>query len=172
MGVISLTDGVDPDQVTLELQAKLPEDVVVLTVEQFIEKEKIYWQQTTAVGFIFQTGAAVGFLIGMYIVYQILYTDVSDHIPDYALLKAKGYQKSYFWGVLVQEVLILSLASYIPGFLLSTALYKIVNSGTKLPVFMTHERAILVLILTFLMCLFSGFLVTRKLEESDPADLF
>ena len=114
----------------------------------------------------------VGFLIGMYIVHQILYTDISEHIPNYAILKAKGYRNRYFWGVLIQEVLILSLASYIPGFLFSSALYKIVNSGTKLPVFMTQERALLVLFLTFFMCFFSGFLVTRKLKDSDPADLF
>ncbi|NEO83634.1 MAG: FtsX-like permease family protein [Spirulina sp. SIO3F2] len=172
LGVIFLADQINPEQTAQQLQAQLPDDVNILTIEQFIAKEKRYWQETTAVGFIFQMGVIVGFLIGMYIVYQILYTDISDHIPDYAILKAKGYQNNYFWGVLLQEALILSVSSYIPGYLLSIALYKIVGAGTGLPIFMTQERALIVLSLTLFMCLFSGFLVTRKLKDSDPADLF
>lgn len=172
LGLITLKSGYDPTQVAQALQSRLPLDVKVLTMEQFIELEQRYWRETTIVGFIFQMGATVGFLIGMYIVYQILYADISDHISDYAILRAKGYQNKYFWSVLTQEAVILSISSYIPGYLFSLALYKIVVAGTRLPVSMTFSRALLVLLLTFLMCIVAGFFVIRKLKDSDPADLF
>jgi putative ABC transport system permease protein len=41
--------------------------------------------------FIFGLGVAMGFIVGIVIVYQILYTDVSDHLAEYATLKAMGY---------------------------------------------------------------------------------
>ncbi|MGB0562683.1 MAG: ABC transporter permease DevC [Spirulinaceae cyanobacterium] len=172
LGLITLHPGTDPNQVAQTLQNQLPIDVKVLTIEQFVEQEQYYWRETTVIGFIFQMGSAVGFLIGMYIVYQILYADTTEHIPDYAILRAKGYQSRYFWTVLIQEAVILSVSSYIPGYLFSLTLYRIVVLGTNLPISMTRSRALLVLVLTFLMCLLAGFLVVRKLKDSDPADLF
>lgn len=172
LGVIRLKPGVDPDIVAQTLRQSLPSDVQLLTISEFIQAEYTYWQETTVVGFVFQLGAAVGFFIGMYIVYQVLFTDIANHIPDYAILKAKGYPEPFFWLLVIQEALILSASSYIPGYLCALALYKLVRVGASLPTFMTPERALLVLFLTFSMCLFAGFLVTRKLKDSDPADLF
>ena len=131
LGLITLRAGYKPEQVAQKLQSHLPLDVRVVTTEQFIELEQRYWRETTVIGFILQMGAAVGFLIGMYIVYQILYADISDHIPDYAILRAKGYQNKYFWSVLIQEAIILSISSYIPGYLFSVALYRIWQSSSR-----------------------------------------
>ncbi|NET10701.1 MAG: ABC transporter, partial [Symploca sp. SIO2B6] len=135
MGMIRLRPGVDPEAIAAQMQQHLPTDVKIITPDAFAQIEREYWQKTTAIGFVFQMGAAVGFLIGIYIIYQVLLTDISEHIPNYALLKAKGYQARYFWGVLIQEALILSIASYIPGYLLAIALYKLVHVGTLLPIF-------------------------------------
>lgn len=172
LGMINLRPGTDPDAAAAQMQAYLPPDIKIITPEKFAQIEREYWQTTTAIGFVFQMGAAVGFFIGMYIIYQVLLTDISEHVPDYALLKAKGYQARYFWGVLMQEAFILSISSYIPGYMLAIALYKLVHVGTLLPIFMTFNRAFLVLNLTLLMGLSAGFLVTRRLQDSDPADLF
>ncbi|MGB0561706.1 MAG: FtsX-like permease family protein, partial [Spirulinaceae cyanobacterium] len=169
---ITLKPEADSAAVAAQLNALIPSDALTLTKDEFIAREEDYWRSATPIGFIFQTGAVVGFLIGMYIVYQILYTDISDHIPDYAILKAKGYQKSYFWGMLVQEAAILSVSSFIPGYLFSLVLYRIVKAGTNLPIYMPHDRAILVFCMTIFMCIVSGLLVSKKLDESDPADLF
>ena len=45
-------------------------------------------------GYIFTMGVAVGFVIGVFICYQILYTDIADHLPQLATLRALGYQRS------------------------------------------------------------------------------
>jgi putative ABC transport system permease protein len=64
------------------------------------------------------------------------------------------------------------VVGFIPGVLTSMGLYWVLASVTKLSVFMTLTRALQVLLLTFVMCVGSGALATRKLVELDPADVF
>ena len=114
----------------------------------------------------------MGFLVGTVIVYQILYSDVSDHLPEYATLKAMGYGDRYLSGVLLQETLILAILGFIPGFATSLALYGLIAQATLLPVEMSLNRATLVLCLTIMMCVVSGVIAMRKLQSADPADIF
>ncbi len=105
------------------------------------------------------------------IVYQILYSDVSDHLPEYATLKAMGYTDNYLLGVLLQEALFLAILGFLPGFILSFGLYQVTYAATMLPIFMNIDRAIRVWILTLIMCSFSGAIAMRKLRSADPADV-
>ena len=172
LGLITLKPGADIEQTISRIQAKLPKNIQVLSKAEFIETERAYWQNTTAIGFIFAFGTIIGFIVGTVIVYQILYTDVVDHLPEYATLKAMGYSDRYFVVVVLQEAVILAIFGYIPGFAISTAVYALAAWGTNLPVIMTLGRAIVVLILTIVMCGVSGTLALRKLKEADPADIF
>ena len=72
------------------LQMSLPNDVKVLTKEGFVEFEKKYSSENTSIGFIFTLGTAIGFVVGVVIVYQILSSDVAEHTSEYATLKAIG----------------------------------------------------------------------------------
>jgi putative ABC transport system permease protein len=147
--------------------------VIVLTHQEFIARERNYWANSTAIGFVFSLGTAMGFIVGIVIVYQILYTDVADHLPEYATLKAMGYREMYFVALVGQEALILALLGYVPGFCLATfVLYNLTRSATSLPMGMTLFRAVMVLILTILMCAISGAIALRKLQAADPADIF
>ena len=114
----------------------------------------------------------MGFIVGIVIVYQILYTDVSDHLPEYATLKAMGYSDWYLLGVVFQEAIILAFLGYIPGAVVTFFLYNLTQGATSLPIAMTLSRAITVLILTVIMCLVSGAISVRKLQAADPADIF
>lgn len=172
VGLIHLKPGADPEKVRSQLVAGLPNDVKVLTPEGFAETEKNYWATGTGIGFIFGLGVGVGFIVGIVIVYQILYSDVSEHMPEYATLKAMGYSDRYLLGVLFQEALVLAVLGYIPAFFLSFGLYQITYAATLLPLTMKLERAIAVLILTIVMCSFSGAIAMRKLRSADPADVF
>ena len=171
VGLINLEPGTDVLKVQQQLIASLPNDVRVLTPTEFAKIEIDYWQ-SQGVGFIFGMGVVVGFIVGTVIVYQILYTDVADHLPEYATLKAMGYTDGYLLGALMQEALILAVLGYIPGFLLSLGLYQLTYAATFLPVAMKFDRALLVMLLTVFMCGVSGAIATRKLRSADPADVF
>ena len=171
-GLIHLKAGADPVQVQTALKAYLPKDVKVLTKTEFIEFEKQYWFTNTAIGFVFNIGVAMGFMVGVIIVYQVLSTDVSDHLAEYATFKAMGYRSMYLLSIVFEEALILSILGFLPGVGISVGLYSLTRKATNLPMYMTLIRAFMVLTLTLIMCIISGAIATRKLQAADPADIF
>jgi putative ABC transport system permease protein len=172
VGLITLEAGADAEKVRSQLAAGLPNDVKVLTPEGFAQTEKEYWANGTGIGFIFGLGVGVGFIVGIVIVYQILYSDVSDHLPEYATLKAMGYTDRYLLLALLQEALLLAFLGYLPAYILSFGLYQITFAATMLPIAMKLDRAVTVFILTIIMCSVSGAIAMRKLRSADPADVF
>lgn len=172
VGVIRLNPGVDAIATVAKMRQAFPKDVKIFTKDEFVEFERKYWEEGTSIGFIFTLGTAMGFIVGIVIVYQILYTDVSDHLPEYATLKAMGYSDWYLLGVVFQEAIILAFLGYIPGGVVTFFLYNLTQGATSLPIAMTVSRAITVLILTVIMCLVSGAISVRKLQAADPADIF
>ncbi len=172
IGLITLMPGTDPQVAINKIDSQLPPNIRVMTVQDFINLEKKYWSTSAPIGFIFGIGTLVGFLVGVVIVYQVLYNEVNDHLPDYALLKARGYKQRYFSGILFQEASILAVLGYIPGFAISLGLYDVTQSSTALPIYMTLYRGVFVFLLTLAMCFTSGAIAMNKLQEADPADLF
>lgn len=172
IGLIRLQPGENSSIVAEQLRKYLPPDVNVLTKQEFIDFERNYWASSTAIGFIFSLGTIMGFIVGTVIVYQILYTEVSDHLSEYATLKAIGYTQKYLLVVILQEAMLLACLGYIPGWIVAMFMYSKAREATLLPVLMSYERAITVLILTVTMCFVSGAIALRKLRSADPADIF
>lgn len=173
VGVIRLKPDANFEQVIQQIREKLNQgDVKVFSKEEFIAFEKRYWQTRTAIGFIFTLGTIMGFIVGTVIVYQILYTDVANHLPEYATLKAMGYRNRYLLMIVFQEAIILGFIGFLPGLSLSMFMYFNAAKATGLPIIMTTERAIRVLILTVVMCGVSGAIAVGKLRSADPADIF
>ena len=172
VGLIRVTPGADPVAVQARLQALLPQDVSVLTKSEFEEAEKDYWRSSTAIGFIFTLGAGMGFVVGCVIVYQILYSDVSDHLPEYATLMAMGYPLSSLLGVVAREGLLLAMLGYLPAYGVGQGLYALVRAATKLPVEMNTTRAVVVFSLILVMCMGSATMAMRRLADADPAEIF
>ena len=172
VGLVRLKPGSDADQVAQHLQSQLPEDVTVLTKQGFIDFEQNYWRTSTSIGFIFTLGAAMGFVVGCVIVYQVLYSDVSDHLPEYATLMAMGYKLNSLLGVVVREGLLLALFGYLPAYAAGQGLYLLVRNATQLPVAMNTVRAVSVFSMILIMCMLSAGLAMRRLVDADPAEIF
>jgi putative ABC transport system permease protein len=172
VGLVRLKPGSDVEAVKAALAAALPTDVKVMTRREFADLEQSYWNRNQPIGFIFNMALVVGLSVGAVIVYQILYTDVSDHLPEYATLKAIGYRDRALALVVLQQALILSVLGFPVGFVLAVGLYGVSRQSTGLPIFMTGARAFMVFGLTVLMCGVSGLLAMRKLKSADPADAF
>lgn len=171
LGVIRLKSGTDRFTVQQNIQAIVPQDIRVLTSEQLIKLEESYWEQDPA-GVVFNFGTIMGFIVGVVIVYQVLYSDVNDHLAEYATLKAIGYSQKQLLLVVFQEALILAILGFIPGYSLSVGMYTFIGNLIRIPIPMRMTVALQVFILTLLMCLISGAIASRKLQSADPADIF
>jgi putative ABC transport system permease protein len=169
---LRLQPGADLRTVQARLTAALPEDVVVLTHAELVANERAYWENSTPIGFIFLFGSVMGLIVGMVIVYQILFADIASHIGEYATLKAMGYSNFFLVRVVMWAACILALIGFVPGFALSAFLYDFVGKATFLPLDMYPERALGVFLLIFTMCAVAGLLAVRKLRDANPADMF
>ena len=172
VGLIKLKPGTDVKNFKNRLKKYLPKDVRVFSKQELIDFEKNYWQSSTPIGFIFSLGVGLGIMVGAVVVYQILYTNVSEHLAEYATLKAMGYKHSYLLSTIFQQALFIAVLGYVPGFLLTIIAYEFAKDMTLLPFDMTFNRAVLVLMGTIIMCLISGASAVRKLRAADPADIF
>ncbi|MAR05709.1 MAG: ABC transporter [Cyanobium sp. NAT70] len=172
VGLVRLQSDANPIEVRDRLRDKLPEDVLVLTKQGFMDFEQNYWRSSTSIGFIFTLGAAMGFVVGCVIVYQVLYTDVSEHLPEYATLMAMGYRLTHLLGVVIREGFYLAILGYLPAYMAGQGLYWFVRDATRLPVGMNVTRAVTVLVMILLMCMASAFLAMRRLIDADPAEIF
>jgi len=169
---IRLKPGADAQAVQARLARLLPPDVMVLTGAELIAWERAYWEKGTPIGFIFSFGSLMGLVVGMVIVYQILFSDIATHLREYATLKAIGYSNHYLRLVVMAAALMLAVLGFVPGFLGSIGLYGLVAKVTLLPLGMAADRAVTVFALIFVMCAVAGLLAMRKLGEADPADMF
>lgn len=171
-GLIRLRPGADLPALRDHFQREMPDEVLILSRSEFEAFELRFWKTNAPVGFIFTMGTVVGFFIGFIVVYQILHTDVTNHLPQYATMKAIGFTDNFLLRLVLKQALYLSALGYVPGSLLAIGFYQVMRAGTGIPIKPTLERGVFLLVLTILMCFLSGALATRKLRAADPADVF
>lgn len=171
-GLIQLRAGVEPRQAAEELSKLLPDDVRVLTLSDYCDDVQLYWSRNTAVGFLFNMGVVVGFVIGMIVCYQILFTDISSNLLPFATLKAMGYRTSHLVKVVLEQATFLALLGFMLGLIAAWFLYLLMESQTGLTMALTPLRIAAILLLTLIMCLVAGLVALYKVIRIDPADCF
>jgi len=172
LGAIKLMPGSDPTAVQQAITAAVPAEVAVLTKAQLLELERKFQADVSSAGPIFVMGTLVGFIVGMLIAYQIIYTDVAEQQPQYATMKAIGYRTRYLVQVVLEQATLSALAGWVPAVLVSVLLFRIVGQLALLPLHMTVELALVSLLLTLGMCLLSAVLAVRRVISADPAEVF
>lgn len=172
IAVVEVEPQFQPQAVATTLRQNLPKSVNVMTREEIMQWERTVWEESSNIGFVFGILTTMGFVIGVILCYQIIYADVTDHLREYATLKAMGYQNRFLYAVVFQESLLLAVMAFIPGLLLSAGLYSLAKGATGLMFQMTFDRSTQLFIMTVLMCFISGLVSLVKLHQSDPADIF
>jgi putative ABC transport system permease protein len=172
IGLIQLGNRASPDTVLREMRTRMGPDVEVMKKSDIVSREKAKWQKSTPAGYIFTMGVAVGFVIGVFICYQILYTDISDHLPQLATLKALGYQNRDLMRLVLTQAALLGMLGFFPAVGMTLGLYSMLTAITGIITKLTVARVALVFVLTLGMCLVAGLLAVRRAIAADPAELF
>ena len=179
---LSLTDAItyilvkakpdqDLDKLKQKLDAALP-GTRAYTRSEMAQMTQSYWQDSTGVGFILGLGAAVGFIVGIVIVGQILYTSVSDHLKEFGTLKAMGASNWIIYGVIVEQALWMAVLGYIPGMIICLGLGSWTLATQGIMILITPITATGVFGITILMCVSSALFAIQKVTRVDPAIVF
>lgn len=172
LGFVMLAPDANIDAAQAALLRLVGDEVRVLTYEQLVRFEQAYWENSAPLGFIFGFGTLMGLIVGMVIVYQILFTDIGNNIPQYATLVAMGYSQSYLRNIVFASSIYLAVLGFLPGLALSTVLYEVAERSIFIPFPMGAERIASVFFFILIMCALAGLLAIRKLKSTDPADMF
>jgi putative ABC transport system permease protein len=172
VGVLRLARGADQDRVRYELERRLPPDVIVLTKEEIVTKEQNFWENVAPLGVVFDIGVAMGFIVGMAICYQVLFSEISDRIAEFATLKAMGYSNRGLFVIVVTESVYLAFFGFVVGVLVSAGLFLWIEQATGLDMALGVSGMASILALTIVMCVLAGSLAARRLLSVDPAELY
>jgi putative ABC transport system permease protein len=171
--LLTLRPGAQAEAVIARLKHLISDPTLrIRTFEQAGQDDLRYQQTKRPTGIIFGFGVLIGVLVGLVIVYQVLSTDVADHLREYATFKAMGYGPRFFLGIVLEEALVLGVMGFLPGVIVGTAILTLMGSITTLPLAMTPSMAISVFLGTLFFSALSGAIATRRLAAADPADLF
>lgn len=172
LGLVTLSEDTDPQSAKKEISEILPNGIEVLTKDELMKNDKQYWNVGSPIGFIFNILAMTSSIFGGVIIYQILFTQITDYLSVYATFKAIGYTNQYLISTVLQESLLMAILGYIPGFIFCLYLFNLVENQTRLPMQMGLGRICAVMLLTIVMCFSASLVSLVKLKDADPADLF
>ena len=170
--VIRLRGGEDVSAAQQRLRAALPPALTIMTKPELVEFEREFQAKLSSAAPIFWLGTLVGFAVGTLISYQIIYSDLSDRLPQYATLKGIGYRSSYLIRSVLSQAALTGLAGYIPAWLLGLAVYRVIGDIALLPLRMSLQLTAISLALTLGMSLLAGILAVRRVIAADPAEIF
>ena len=171
--LLRLRPGADVAATVLRLRELISDPALRIRSYADAAQEELTYQQTKRpTGIIFGFGFLIGVLVGLVIVYQVLSTDVADHLREYATFKAMGYGQRFFMGIVLEEALILGIIGFLPGFAVGATILTLMAKVTTLPLAITPSMAVTVFIGTVVFSVLSGTIATRRLAAADPADLF
>jgi putative ABC transport system permease protein len=106
------------------------------------------------------------------IVYQVVSTQVSRQLPQFATMKAIGYPDRSLAGAVSAMSLLIVIAGFIPALGAALGLYSVIRQETLLPVIMSEMRPLAVFAAAVAMALISALMSVGILRRVAPADVF
>lgn len=160
----------DLERLKQQLANALP-DSRIWTRAEFAQSNQTFWEQRSNIGVILGLGAAIGIVVGIVVVGQILYASVSEHIKQFGTLKAMGASPWVIYGVIGEQALWMAVLGYIPGLVLSIVVAEwVIARGIIILILPTTAAGIFGV--TLLMCFTAAAFAIRKVMRVDPATVF
>src|SRR5262249_33666012 len=159
--------GADRAAVLREVRRRVPYNDV-WTREEWAERSRRYWVESTGLGLNMAMTVFLGCLVGLVVVAQTLYTSTMEHIKEFGRVKAIGGSNRDIYKILGKQATI----SAIVGFLLGSVqafLLRPVMAKIDLKLIIPPPFAAVVFVGTIVLCLTAALLSFRKVAGIDPA---
>jgi putative ABC transport system permease protein len=159
-----------PEAVRNALRARF-NSVDIWTTREFSWRARIFWLIKTGAGGALSLAAILGFLIGLSVVAQTIYSLTAENVEEYATLRALGASKRYVKSI----VLIQSLSCGAIGtFFGLIALGPFANAAKAIVtwIFVPGWMYPLVTAVVTLLCLLAASIASRPAINTEPARVF
>ncbi|HLI12847.1 MAG TPA: ABC transporter permease [Alphaproteobacteria bacterium] len=168
--LVTLRPDADPTAVRNAIASRL-DNMAVLTKAEFSRRTRLYWMITTGAGLAVLVAAVMGLLVGSVVVAQTLYATTIDHLKEFATLRAIGAAGRYIYAIILWQAAISAALGYGVGLALATlATHVAKDAGPAIP--MPWPLAVMVGILTLVMCAGAAVISIRKVMRVDPVAVF
>lgn len=167
--VVAKFDGSDRE-VTMERLRRI-RHMDIYTRGEFHEKVRDYWESRTGIGLGIGLTMILGFIVGLVIVGQTMYSATVDRLREYATLKAMGASTFEICGAIWTQAVIVGLVGFGLGSAIAMAL-TLTGTGAIISIDLTPTLFGGIFVATFVMCLGASLLSIAKVLRVDPATVF
>lgn len=167
--VVKVRKGASLDSVKTQLQRRF-RSYDVRTKGEWAKRTRDYWTWQTGIGAGFFGNALMGFIVGLVIVSQTIYSATMEHIREYGTLKAIGAKNFDIYSVILQQAGVSAVA----GFLLAAVIQQIVLQTKPLTLQIADPPVLYVstFLLTLFMCGMAAMVSVRRVAKIDPVEVF
>ncbi|HEX4952790.1 MAG TPA: ABC transporter permease [Thermoanaerobaculia bacterium] len=168
--LVRLAPGADVAAVRAEIQKRLPYNDV-FTREEWRERSRSYWVDSTGLGLNMIMTVFLGCLVGVVVVAQTLYTSTMEHLKEFGTVKAIGGGNRQIYSILGQQATVASVLGFLSGAAMAFAL-KPAMAKISLKLLISNQLVLQVFAGTLLLCLAAALISFRKVARIDPALVF
>jgi putative ABC transport system permease protein len=162
--------GYTAEEVRDSIAAAVPH-VEALTSRQFAFRTVRYWMLETGAGITVVITAALGLVVGGFIISQTLFSVTQDHLGDYATLHALGFSRRQLSGIVIVQTLALWAGGMVPGSCLFFAASR-ASSRSPIPLEMTASVFGAIVAVTLAAGLLASVASVRSVFKVDPVSIF
>jgi putative ABC transport system permease protein len=159
----------DREAVVAELREAA--NVDVYTRDEIIRKTQRYWMTETGVGFGFLITIALGLIVALVIVGQVLYAATVDHLRDFGTLKAIGVPGWKLCAIVIEQAVIVSTIGFILGLAAAGALMR-AYENTQMTMVLSPGLVAGTMASAVLCAMLGSLFSIRKIAGVDPALVF
>ncbi len=146
--LVKVKEGANPEQIAQNLQAKFPDDQIILTKDI----EELYMSGVPALNVFLNVIIGVAAVISALVVLLTMYTTVTERTRQIGIMKSLGMSNAGIGWIITQEALLISFCGIIGGILLTVILRFLLTRVTTLEV----ELSPLVWTITLIVGLVGG----------------
>ncbi len=168
--VAKLAPGADAGAVAAEVRRRLPYHDVH-TRAGWARRSRDYWIESTGLGLTMFLTVSLGCLVGVIVVAQTLYTSTTEHLAEFATVKAIGGRDRDIYGVILEQASIAACLGYLVGSAATLALVPIL-ARVDMPLVVTPDLAATIFVGTLGLCLLASAWSFRRIAALDPAMVF
>ncbi len=171
--LVRVVQGWEPEAVVEAINKIVGPELRASTRARFCRHTIRYWSRGTGVGNFFLVLAGMGILIGLGTLTMIQHIHVSDHVREFAILKALGAGSLKISGLIAIQAMILASAGYAVGAAMSLAAREIMAlNDFIIEVVLDPELFGLVFAGTILFSLLASVPGMIKIYRTDPEMVF